>query len=73
MARLATVAANDTTHSSHKESHDDYAGVIVACGKWRVITCKGNIQWIIQKGILRRDGRAWQGMSYCWHQKSPAS
>lgn len=49
-----------------KESDDDYQDVILEIGKsHRVILCKDDIQWILQKSDGMRSGRRrWTGFRY---------
>ena len=49
---------------STKERGDDYRSVLWVCGKWRVIVCKGNLQWIIQRAKKAGTERRWHGVSY---------
>jgi len=54
------------SHTSHRESSDDYHSVIVRSERYRVITCKDKLQWIIQVRAGKRHGRArWDSLSYC--------
>ena len=49
---------------SHRERDDDYANVVLHFDpRWRVIICKGGIQWIIQKKEASHAG-PWRGISY---------
>ena len=45
---------------SHRETDETYP-VIAKVGKVRVINCKDNLQWIVQK----RRGGQWHGLSFC--------
>ena len=39
-----------TRHISHRERDEAYLGTIVQfCSRWRLILCKDQMQWIIQK------------------------
>jgi hypothetical protein len=51
---------------SMKERSDDYAWVIcILNDRWRVIVCKGDWQWILQKSKAEGGhGRVWRGDSY---------
>jgi len=53
--------------SSHKECADDYARVIHQHGSHRVIRCKDNLQWIVQRRRARckPGGAAWDAVHYC--------
>lgn len=56
-----------TPKGSHHESAADYTH-IVAClnDRYRVIRCKDDLQWIIQKRDGFRIGQPrWEGRSYC--------
>lgn len=52
---------------SHRESDDAYAGVVAVLNdRWRVIVCRDNLQWILQRRDgERRGGTRWAGRSYC--------
>lgn len=55
-----------TAGTSHRESDDDYRGVVAVLNdRWRVIACRDGIQWILQSSKFRRDERAWEARSYC--------
>jgi len=59
-----TGVANTKT-PSHRESHDDYARVIVECRKnWRVIIDKAGSQYITQKRSSSTNTGVWVGKSY---------
>ena len=51
-------------NETRRETSDFYSGVIaVLTSRWRVITCRNGIQWILQ----RREGLhggAWRGFQY---------
>ena len=55
----------DDLLASHHETADDYVGVIARlCHRHRVIVCKDNTQWILQR---RKNGgakRPWRGVGY---------
>lgn len=55
---------------SHKESHDNYYGVIVRRGRFRVVLCRDGIQWIIQKAKMNGPQLCWRGSSYCRTKKA---
>lgn len=64
---------------SNCESSENYGGVIYAKDIWRVIACKDDRQWIIQRAENKPHGRAWRGVSYhkgrkslirVWHAKT---
>lgn len=52
---------------SHSESADDYDDVVttMANGKWRVVSCNNNIQWILQRNSGKRNGLPWVADSFC--------
>ncbi len=59
------------TSNSHKESHPDYGRVVIAHGRFRVIVCKDNLQWILQKrGAKSAAGARWRSISYCRSQNT---
>ncbi len=51
-----------------RETADDYAGTLVEFGGWRIVRCKDDIQWIVQKdrrrGTPRFDARPWVAVAY---------
>ncbi len=51
----------------HHESADEYSGIVARLSaSHRVITCKDQIQWILQHRDGERHGRArWTGVGYC--------
>ena len=58
---------NPLTGPSHRESDDNYARVVAHLGdSWRVIVCRDDLQWILQRRDGERAGRArWTGVGYC--------
>ena len=53
-----------TSHISHRERDDAYLGTIVQfCQRWRLVHCKDQMQWIIQKKESSRRGD-WRGLKY---------
>ena len=49
----------------HREGSDDYHSVIVRSERYRVIVCKDDWQWIIQKRAgLRHGAPRWDSLSY---------
>jgi hypothetical protein len=44
------------------EERDDYPTIAILNDHWRVIACKGSIQWILQKSS---GPDHWRGRSYC--------
>ena len=53
--------------SSHRESDDNYARVVAQFDDgWRVIVCRDDLQWILQRRDGERAGGArWTGVGYC--------
>jgi hypothetical protein len=51
---------------SHRERDDSYAKVIAQLGpRWRVITCKDGLQWILQRrSVAPPNTGTWAGNSY---------
>lgn len=55
----------------HKETHFNYRSVIISSELFRVIICKDNWQWIIQKRVgIRHGGPRWQAFCYSRSQKT---
>ncbi len=53
-----------TRHISHRERDDAYRGTIVQFSpRWRLILCKDQMQWIIQKKESSHRG-FWRGKQY---------
>ena len=50
-----------TPLNSHRETDATYPVVVRVSDKVRVINCKDDLQWIVQK----RDGGHWKGVSLC--------
>ena len=46
---------------SHREKDDTYPAIAMVSDKVRVINCKDDLQWIVQ----RRMGDEWRGLSFC--------
>lgn len=55
------------TPMNNRETSDHYRHVIASYGKYRVITCRDDLQWILQRrrGQMRADGMYWHGWAYC--------
>ena len=52
------------SHISHRERDDAYFGTIVQFSpRWRLVLCKDQMQWIIQKKESSRRGD-WRGLKY---------
>jgi len=54
-----------------RETHDDYHLVVMSHGRYRIIECRNDIQWILQKRMSRKTSsqRAWQSIGYCRTKK----
>jgi len=53
-----------TSHISHRERDDAYTGKIAQFSpRWRLVLCKDEMQWIIQKKESSRRGD-WRGKLY---------
>ena len=53
-----------TSHISHREKDEAYLGAIVQFNpRWRLVLCKDQMQWIIQKKESSRRGD-WRGKQY---------
>lgn len=53
-----------TSHISHRERDDAYSGAIVQFSpRWRLILCKDQVQWILQKKESSHQG-FWRGKQY---------
>ena len=53
-----------TSHISHRERDEAYLGAIVQFSpRWRLVLCKDQMQWIIQKKESSRRGD-WRGKLY---------
>ena len=64
--RLENSTGSLSLPPSHRERDDHYAKVIVQLGpRWRIITCKHGIQWILQKrSVAPPNTGTWAGKSY---------
>lgn len=62
-----TLAVNAELHSQSNESAEFYGHVVARLNaRWRVIECKDQIQWILQRRDAGRShGARWRGQSYC--------
>ena len=58
--------------SSHRESDDDYGRVVARLDDGgRVIVCRDDLQWILQRRDGERAGGArWAGVGYCLTRKA---
>ena len=56
-----------------RETADDYAGTLVEFGGWRIVRCKDDIQWIVQKdrrrGTSQFDARPWVAVAYLLNER----
>lgn len=53
-----------TSHISHRERDDAYIGTIIQFSpRWRLVLCKDQMQWIIQKKESSHRG-FWRGKQY---------
>ena len=59
-----------TSDISHRERDEAYLGAIVQFSpRWRLILCKDQMQWIIQKKESSRRGD-WRGLKYLTSRES---
>ena len=69
-ASMPTFSNNSWDHSlqraSHRERDDNYTRIVVLLThRWRIITCKHGIQWILQKRSVEPPNTGtWAGKSY---------
>ena len=57
-------ARRSTSHISHRERDDAYSGTIVQFSpRWRLILCKDQVQWILQKKESSHQG-FWRSKQY---------
>lgn len=52
--------------TSNREEAHDYAGLVASLSDdWRVVLCRGRIQWIVQRRGAQRAGAArWTSVAY---------
>ena len=50
--------------TSHRESDDAYPVVAQISDRVRVISCRDDIQWIVQKRV-NKSTHSWRGKSFC--------
>ena len=64
---VAPINVDPLTGPSYRESDDDYACIVTRLGDGgRVIVCRDDLQWILQRRDGKRAGRArWASVSYC--------
>ncbi len=48
-----------------QETADDYDRVLAARGRWRVIRCRDDRQWIVQRRAAARS-RRWKAVAYIY-------
>ncbi len=49
MAESSAPLIDEADNRKPRETADDYAGTLVEFGGWRIVRCKHDIQWIVQK------------------------
>ena len=51
---------------AHLETSDTYTGLVARlCDRWRVVTCRDQLQWILQRRDAQRSGQPrWKGVGY---------
>jgi len=68
MAESSAPLIDEADNRKPRETADDYAGTLVEFGGWRIVRCKDDIQWIVQKdrrrGTPRFDARPWVAVAY---------
>ncbi len=68
MAESSAPLIDEAGNRKPRETADDYAGTLVEFGGWRIVRCKDDIQWIVQKdrrrGTPRFDARPWVAVAY---------
>jgi len=68
MAESSAPLIDEADNRNPRETADDYAGTLVEFGGWRIVRCKDDIQWIVQKdrrrGTPRFDARPWVAVAY---------
>jgi hypothetical protein len=48
------------------EGSEDYPGIVCALNaRWRVITCRDDMQWIVQRRHDRKGVERWDSESFC--------
>lgn len=52
---------------NRSEEADDYHAIVAQLSDgWRIIACRSDIQWILQRSVGQRHGRTrWEGRSFC--------
>lgn len=67
--QLAGPNRRENIPASRYETNDNYVGEIVRRGRFRVISGKNKLHWIIQKrrtSAKSKQGQTWSGVSYPW-------
>ena len=62
-ARTSALSARAPA-TSHRESDDTYPVVAQISDRVRVINCRDDIQWIVQKRV-NKSTHSWRGKSFC--------
>lgn len=67
----STALTGENRHTSLQETADNYARVVTYFGDGlRVIECRDQIRWIIQRRKRGGAERPWRGVHYCTTQKA---
>ncbi len=73
MAESSAPLIDEADNRKPRETADDYAGTLVEFGGWRIVRCKDDIQWIVQRdarrGCAGRDPRPWRGVAYVVNER----
>ena len=56
--------------SNHHETSDDYGRVLALSGRWRVIRCKDDLQFIVQRRGGGAKARPWVAEAYILDPKA---
>lgn len=53
--------------TDHRETADNYRGVVFRAGRFRVAVCRDGIQWLFQRqrGANPGAGARWETLGYC--------
>lgn len=59
--------SNLPRRTDHRETADDYRGVVFRAGRFRVALCRDGIQWLFQRqrGANPGVGAPWDTLGYC--------
>ena len=52
------------------ETADGYARVLAASGRWRVVRCRDDLQFVVQKRAGRARARPWEALAYILDRKA---